>query len=52
MSSGNKTARHGIGADKSKQKEFVELVEKFRNAADPDEAKRLGDKLGRMVFGA
>ena len=51
MSSGNKTARHGIKAEKRKQKEFVGLVEKFRNAENPREAKRLGDKLGRRVFG-
>lgn len=27
------------------------LAELFRNATDPKEAKRLGDELGRMVFG-
>jgi len=26
------------------------LAERFRNATDPEEAKRLGDALGRMVF--
>ncbi len=42
---------NGIEAEKRKQQEFFELAGKFRNAADPEEAKRLGDKLGRMVFG-
>jgi len=28
------------------------LAERFRGATDPEEAKRLGDQLGRMVFGA
>lgn len=42
---------NGIEAEKRKQKEFFELAERFRNAADPEEAKRLGDELGRMVFG-
>ena len=42
---------NGIEADKRKQQEFFELAEQFRNAADPEEAKRLGDALGRMVFG-
>jgi hypothetical protein len=42
---------NGIEAEKRKQQEFFELAEKFREAADPDEAKRLGDELGRMVFG-
>jgi hypothetical protein len=43
---------NGIEAEKRKQQEFFELAEKFRNAADPEEAKRLGNKLGRMVFGS
>jgi hypothetical protein len=34
-----------------KQQEFFHLAECFRNATDPTEAKRLGDELGRMVFG-
>jgi hypothetical protein len=42
---------NGIEAEQRKQQEFFELAEKFRNAADPAEAKRLGDELGRMVFG-
>jgi hypothetical protein len=42
---------NGIEAEKRKQQEFFELAEKFRNATDQDETKRLGDKLGRMVFG-
>jgi hypothetical protein len=42
---------NGIEAEKRKQQEFFELAEQFRNASDPKEAKRLGDKLGRMVFG-
>jgi len=43
---------NGIEAEKRKQQEFFELAEKFRNATEPEEAKRLGDKLGRMVFGS
>ena len=42
---------NGIEAEKRKQQEFFELAERFRNASDPEEAKRLGDALGRMVFG-
>jgi hypothetical protein len=42
---------NGIEAQQRKQQEFFELAEKFRNAEDPEEAKRLGDELGRMVFG-
>ncbi len=43
---------NGIEAEKRKQQEFFELAERFRKATDPEEVKRLGDKLGRMVFGA
>ena len=42
---------NGIEAENRKQQEFFELAERFRNATDPEEAKRLGDALGRMVFG-
>ena len=42
---------NGIEAEKRKQQEFFELAERFRNTTDPQEAKRLGDKLGQMVFG-
>ena len=42
---------NGIEAEKRKQQEFFQLAERFRNATDPQEAKRLGEELGRMVFG-
>lgn len=41
----------GIEAEQRQhQQDFFELVKHFRRAADPEESKRLGDKLGRMVF--
>ena len=42
----------GIEVRKRKQQEFFDLAERFRNATDAAEAKRLGDELGRMAFGA
>ena len=42
---------NGIEAEKRKQQEFFDLAGRFRNTADAKEAKRLGDQLGRMVFG-
>ena len=42
---------NGIEAEKRKQQEFFELAERFRDATDPKEIKRLGDQMGRMVFG-
>ena len=42
---------NGMAAEKRKQQEFFDLAERFRCATDPDEVKRLGDQMGRMVFG-
>ena len=39
------------GAEKRKQQQFFALAERFRNEQDPEAANRLGDELGRMVFG-
>ncbi|HVI09907.1 MAG TPA: hypothetical protein VND65_16590 [Candidatus Binatia bacterium] len=41
----------GIEASKQREKAFFELAERFRAANDPGETKRLGDELGRFVFG-
>jgi hypothetical protein len=41
----------GIEARREKEKAFFELAERFRTASDPEQAKRLGDELGRFVFG-
>ncbi len=41
----------GLEAQKRKQQEFFALAERFRSATDEKEAKRLGDELGRLVFG-
>jgi hypothetical protein len=43
---------NGIEAEKRRQQEFFDLAERFRSATDPEEVKRLGDQMGRMVFGA
>ena len=43
---------NGIEAEKRKQQKFFELAERFRSTTEPNEAKRLGDELGRMVFGS
>jgi hypothetical protein len=41
----------GIEARREKEKAFFELAERFRTASDPEQVKRLGDELGRFVFG-
>jgi hypothetical protein len=40
-----------MAAEARKQKEFVALVKRFRTAKDPAEVKRLGNELGRTIFG-
>ncbi len=42
---------NGIDADKRRQQQFFALAERFRDEEDPAAANRLGDELGRMVFG-
>ena len=42
---------NGMEAEKRKQQEFFELAKRFRRATDPEEVTRLGDQMGRMVFG-
>lgn len=41
----------GIEASKQKEKAFFELAERFRAEKDPAASRRLGDELGRFVFG-
>ena len=41
----------GIEAAKQKEKAFFQLAERFRAASDPEQAKQLGNELGRLVFG-
>lgn len=42
---------NGLETGKRKRQEFFDLAEGFRAATDPAEARRLGDRMGRMVFG-
>ena len=41
----------GIEAGKNREKQFFALAERFRAEKDPRQVRRLGDQLGRMVFG-
>jgi len=41
----------GIEARRQKEKAFFQLAERFRAAQDAAEVKRLGEDLGRLVFG-
>jgi hypothetical protein len=42
---------NGLDAEKRKRQRFFALAERFRNEQDPEAADRLGDELGRMIFG-
>jgi hypothetical protein len=42
---------NGIQAEVEKEKEFFDLAQRLRSATDPSEVKRLGEQMGRMVFG-
>ena len=41
----------GLETRQRKEREFFDLAERFRSANDPEQVKRLGDELGRFVFG-
>lgn len=41
----------GIEARERREREFFALTERLRSATDPKEVERLGNELGRMVFG-
>ena len=41
----------GIESRKQKEKAFFELAERFRASSDPAQVKRLGNELGKFVFG-
>jgi metal-responsive CopG/Arc/MetJ family transcriptional regulator len=41
----------GIEARKHKEQAFFELAGRFRASRDPAEIKKLGNELGRFVFG-
>jgi len=41
----------GIEVRRQQERAFFELAERFRAASDPEQVRRLGDDLGRFVFG-
>jgi hypothetical protein len=43
--------RNAAETEERDQQEFLELAERFRASGDTEEIKRLGDQLGRIVFG-
>jgi predicted transcriptional regulator len=41
----------GLAAEEAERQRLHDLVERLRATDDPQEKQRLGDELGRMVFG-
>lgn len=41
----------GLESEAHRRERFSDLAQKFRTTTDPTEARKLGDQLGRMVFG-
>jgi predicted transcriptional regulator len=41
----------GLAAQERKEQEFFSLAARFRAATDKKDIKKLGNELGRMVFG-
>lgn len=41
----------GLEAQKEKEKAFFALAERFRAETNPDEVKKLGDAMGKFIFG-
>jgi len=42
---------HADEIDERGQDHFFELAERFRRAEEPEEIERLGNQLGRLIFG-
>jgi len=43
--------QQGIESAKQKEQAFFALSKRLRSASDPDEIDRLGNQLGRSIFG-
>lgn len=43
--------KEGLESEISRRERFAELAQRFRTTVDPAEARKLGNRLGRMVFG-
>lgn len=43
--------RVGLEAEQQKKQRLEDLLHKYRECTDPQEAQHLGDELGAMIFG-
>ena len=43
--------RVGLEAERQKKQRLEEMLRQYRECVDPQEAERLGNELGAMIFG-
>jgi metal-responsive CopG/Arc/MetJ family transcriptional regulator len=43
--------QYGLEAEQQKREQLAQKVRQLRECADPNEAERLGNELGEMIFG-
>lgn len=43
--------RAGLDAEREKKQRLQSMLQRYRECTDPQEAQRLGDELGEMIFG-
>lgn len=43
--------RAGLDAERDKKQRLQSMLQRYRECSDPEEARRLGDELGEMIFG-
>jgi hypothetical protein len=43
--------RSGLEAENQKRQRLDQMLRQYRECSDPQEAERLGDELGAMIFG-
>jgi hypothetical protein len=43
--------RAGLEAEQQNKQRLAEMLRRYRECTNPQEAERLGDELGAMIFG-
>jgi hypothetical protein len=43
--------QYGLEAERQKRDDLAQTIQQLRECADPNEAERLGNELGEMIFG-
>ena len=46
-----KLLQYGLEAERQKRDQLAQRIRQLRECADPNEAERLGNELGEMIFG-